>query len=166
MSNAQLTHVLNPETNRYVKVGSRAYERLVKSGDILPQFTKSEPLDEENEEVEIEPITIPVSQPVKIPIVKKRVARNKKVLNKKKSQPVVKTREKLIQNVIPQILPQARNINEDLSDEQVDRLLKKMLYNKLCVDESHKIKKKKRKPKSKRKKRYYSSSSESESESE
>jgi hypothetical protein len=99
--------IMNPQTNRFVKVGSQKHKRLIMEGVLLPEDDFSSKLKETCTDI---------------------------------------------------VESNSDAFTSDLSQDQIDTLLKKMLYEKLCIQP---IKKKKKK----KKKIVYPSSSESESES-
>lgn len=98
--------VLNPDTNRYIKVNSQKHKRLIKEGKLPPY--------------EPPPPPAPPS-------------------------PSRSARKKLARIATDVASENQRALTDDLSDSQMDALLKKMLYAKLC-GKPKKPKKKKKKP--------------------
>jgi hypothetical protein len=126
MSEVADLYVMNPKTSRYVKRSSRIGQRLLKSGAIKP--IKPKPPPEPEPVVEIPP------QPVEaIPQPNLR-----RMLTEASSEMIAENRSQL-------------ENTEDLSDKQVDKLLKKLLYEKLCVSKPSKSKARKAKLKAKKK---------------
>ena len=137
-------YCLNTRTCRYVKKGSPSYNKLVVSG-YFDETPKTEPIDGETKHVEtpIEPNVDP--------------------------EPDLK---KEIKPILQEIVRENKSEFVGLTQKQTDELLKKMLYEKLCLNKQQpkskkkekKIKKKKSKG-SQRYKVYTSSSSDSSSDS-
>jgi hypothetical protein len=119
------THILNPSTNRFVLVGSPKYKRLVKEGVIK----KPEPQPAPSRPPSPEPAQARPSQS--------------------------RSLKKEVMNVATNIVRDNRQDFVDLTQKQTDALLKRMLYEKLCVDKPSK--------KTHKKKRYDSSSDSSDS---
>ena len=134
--------VLNKRTNRFVKVGTPRYLRLLREGAVDPPPPPPSP------EASAEPPTAPV------PLAREPA--------------VAKPAAGLKAGVIEQATDIVRDNKEqflDLSQRQTDKLLRRMLYEKLCVgDKAKKNKKSKVKFKS-RKVAEESSSSSSEEDS-
>jgi hypothetical protein len=128
---------LNPRTNRYVKKGTAKWRELVREGVLKEERPKIKPITTEDESSEGEESDTPTPPPIKKELAKTSVA----VVRKNKSK------------------------FKDLNQKESDKLLRKLLYKKLCPpSKSHKVKLKKRqksKAKKKKKTRYYSSSSSS-----
>jgi len=138
--------VLNPKTNRLVKIGTQNYRRLVREGVIKPMEQPPEP--------KIEPPPEPIEPPPS-PIETQKF--NEDDYHAKMAQ------------TFQQIVKENESKLVDLSQKSCDVLLKKLLYQKLCVEEPKKKPKKVKKPKKAKKKKFkivQPSSSESESESE
>jgi hypothetical protein len=135
---------LNPRTNRYVKKGTAKWRELVREGVLKEERPKIKPITTEDESSEGEESDTPTPPPIKKELAKTSVA----VVRKNKSK------------------------FKDLNQKESDKLLRKLLYKKLCPpSKSHKVKLKRQKAKAKKKKkkkqsRYYSSSSSSSSSSE
>jgi hypothetical protein len=107
--------ILNPKTNRFVKVGGPKYNRLVKEGFIKPEAT-SEPLAEPTPEPEPKPVPEPVPKPVSVKAEMAKVAVD--LVKKHEAQFV------------------------DLSKKETDKLLRQLLLEKLCPKQDNKKKKK------------------------
>ncbi len=142
--------ILNPRTNRKVKIGSQMHRKAIKDGILSPDtlnqdtFTQSrllgaEPLIEKEITKETEPPNIPESFTVKQGVAElctNIIADNKSEFNK-------------------------------LNQHETNELLKKLLYEKLYINVPENIRKSKTKSKSKKEKpklklkKYYSSSSSS-----
>jgi hypothetical protein len=129
-------YVLNPKSQRYISRTSRLYEKLVKQGVIVEPVIKPTPPPEP-----VAPLVKPPS-----PLLLKR------------------SLAKVAVNVIAENRSQLAG-TKDLDDDQVDQLLKRLLYEKLCIK---KPKRAKSKAKAKKKKKVIvpSSSEEESSESE
>jgi hypothetical protein len=121
--------VLNPKTGYFIKRGSKLYKRLVKEGVIkeaptpapAPAVAEDQPAPEKKE--------------------------SSKTFNERDLQ--VKMAElttDMVANNVKQIIK-----SQKLSDEQYDMLLKKMLYEKLCLNDDTKTAKTKTKTKTKTK---------------
>jgi hypothetical protein len=111
--------ILNPKTNRFVKVGGPKYNRLVKEGFIKPEATP-EPLSETIVEPEAVPEAVPEPTHVPKPVsVKAEMAKVAVDLVKKNEAQFV-----------------------DLSKKETDKLLRKLLLEKLCPEKPKKKKKK------------------------
>ena len=137
--------VLNPQTNRFVRIGTQKYKRLVREGIITPidQAPTPEPTPEQISE------PTPVTPPVEIVAPDFDNNDFKKLMAEQFTQVVRENESKLV----------------DLSQKSCDQLLKKLLYQKLCVDKPEKKAKKSKKNKKKKFKIVEPSSSSSESES-
>lgn len=139
--------VINPQSNRFVKVGTQKYKRLVREGIIKP--IEQVPPQVPTPSPEPEPLHIETPSPEKTPKFNEDDYHTK--MRETFQQIVKENEEKLV----------------DLSQKQCDQLLKKLLYQKLCVDKPEE--KPKKKTKNKKKKNKFkivqppSSSSESES---
>ena len=148
-------YALNVKTGRYCKIGSRTYQRALKAGHINSDYT--EPTKITPEVAEPQPITPPpeVKTPPPSPPNNIKVQQFDQIQLKKL---MGETMTDIIQENKPQF--------KDLTQKQTDRMLKKLLYDKLMVEKkSKKVKAKKPKKKSKYKIREPSSSDESSSES-
>lgn len=109
--------VLNPITNRYIAVDSKVYNRLVKAGSIepvTPQIVTPEPIIQVPEtKIENVPKTVPV---VTAPPVKE-----------------------LLANELTDIVKEhKKKFAKELTQKQTDALLRKLLYDKLCVSKKKK----------------------------
>jgi hypothetical protein len=133
--------VLNKRTNRFVKVGTPRYLRLLREGAVDPPPPPPSP------EASAEPPAAPV------PLAREPAA--------------AKPATGLKAGVIEQATDIVRDNKEqflDLSQRQTDKLLRRMLYEKLCVgDKAKKNKKSKVKFKSRKVAEESSSSSEEDS---
>jgi hypothetical protein len=123
------THILNPSTNRFVLVGSSKYKRLVKEGVIKPHVPQ--------------PQTQPQPAPSRPP--------------SPESPPSTRSLKKELIKTTTDIVRDNRQDFVDLTQKQTDALLKRMLYEKLCIDKPNA----KKKTHKKHKKKYASSSSDS-----
>ena len=134
-----MSEIFNPNTKRYVKIGSPAHKRLVRAG-VLPA-----PIPETPPEPNPEALGIPIEF-------------NEKHLQTK----LAEISTDLIRDNLKTIVK-----SQKLSDKDLDILLKKMLYEKLCLGKNtDKTKPKETKEKKKKKKfKIVEPSSESESES-
>lgn len=162
-------YMKNPLTGYRIKVGGKRYKTLIIEGVIPhPKYgttdsaKKEPPLENipeqhtESEEEEEEE-----QKPLKLTRVN-----TKKPAKRKPAKRKPRVRKQLMEKVVPDVIERGkRDIPADLSDEQVDRLLKKMLYEKLVVKprDGGKTKKKSRR---KTRKVYTPPSSDSESSSE
>lgn len=149
-------YALNVKTGRYCKIGSRTYQRALKAGHINSDYT--EPTKITPEIAEPQPITPPVE--VKTP--PPSPTNNIKV-QKFDAAELKKLMGETMTDIIKENKPQFK----DLTQKQTDVMLKKLLYDKLMIDQkskkSKKVKAKKPKKKSKYKIREPSSSESSES---
>ena len=129
-----MSEVQNPLTKRYLKIGSPAHKRLVRSG-VLPPVEETPP----------EPSPAALGIPIEF---------NEKHLQTK----LAELSTDLIRDNLKTIVK-----SQKLSDKDMDILIKKMLYEKLCMkpDKPKETKEKKKKKKFK----IVEPSSESESES-
>ena len=136
--------VLNKRTNRFVKVGTPRYLRLLREGAVDPPPPAPPP---PSPEASAEPPAAPV------PLAREPA--------------VAKPAAGLKASVIEQATDIVRDNKEqflDLSQRQTDKLLRRMLYEKLCVgDKAKKNKKSKVKFKSRKVAEESSSSSEEDS---
>jgi hypothetical protein len=123
------THILNPSTNRFVLVGSPKYKRLVKEGVIKPHVPQTRP---------------PSPEPAQA-----------RPPSPKPAQATRSLKKELIKTTID-IVRDNRQDFVDLTQKQTDALLKRMLYEKLCIDKPNTKKTHKR-----NKKKYATSSSDS-----
>jgi hypothetical protein len=126
----------NPLSGRYISTSSRLYFKLIKNGTI-----KTEPV--------VEPVVPPEPEQV----------------GPEPQKPKPSLKKKLAKVAVDVIAENSGQLagTKDLTDEETDQLLRRMLYAKLCIEPS---KKKKPKPKPKRKKKVVlPSSSDEESES-
>ena len=110
--------VLNKRTNRMVKVGTQSYRNALRSGDIEPPKTV--------EAIEPEPVEEPEPEFSESKLQKK----------------LADISTNMIKDNMRQIVKAQK-----LTDTEMDDMLKKMLYKKLCIEEPKKkvqIKKKKK----------------------
>ena len=141
-------HCYNPATKRICRLDQAKTKKLIKLGVIvLPrdlEMPNESPEEVIKPEPEPEPEIIEPEEPAKVDI-----------------KPVLKKEMKTI-------IKENKSQFEGITQSQSDQLLKKLLYQKLCVDKPKEKEKKKEKPKKKTKfkLRKVISSSESESESE
>lgn len=141
-------HCYNPATKRICRLDQAKTKKLIKLGVIvLPrdlEMPNESPEEVIKPEPEPEPEIIEPEEPAKVDI-----------------KPVLKKELKTI-------IKENKNEFKNLTQKESDQLLKRMLYEKLCVDKQKEKEKKKEKPKKKTKfkLRKVISSSESESESE
>ena len=144
--------ILNPKSNRQVKVGSQSYRRLVREGIIKP-VQEVKPKEQEVEVVE------EVKQEVKQEV--KEVEYDEAKLQ----TALADLSTDIIKNNLTKVVEAQK-----LDDKQMDDMLRKMLYKKLCMDQpdkkakTKKTKAKKKKSKKPKFKVVEPSSSESESE--
>ena len=118
-----MTEILNPRTNRFVKVGSQGYKRLVRGGIIIP--VESAPIKQESAPIKQE--TTNLNEP------------DEPEFNETKLQTkLAEISTDMIQKNMKKIVK-----NQKLSDNELDMLLNKMLYKKLCLDEPKPVKSKK-----------------------
>ena len=145
-------YVMNPETNRIISKKTAKYKRLVKLGLIVedePKVEKIKPKEPIKQEPEPE---LPEPEP----------EFNESKLQEKLSE--ISTN--MIQTNLKKVVQ-----SQKLTDDQMDDMLKRMLYEKLCIKDPDEPKKspKKKEKKSKTKKAKFKvvepSSSDSESES-
>jgi len=109
--------VINPRTKRFVKVGSQSYKRLVREGIIVPEqlVTRQE---DNTQRLDSEPETEPEF--------------DESLLQKKMDNISTDMIQKNMKKIVKA---------QKLSDKDMDMLLKKMLYKKLCVEEKEPKKK-------------------------
>ena len=132
-----MSEIFNPNTKRYLKVGSPAYKRLVRAGVLPPPSPEAPP----------EPTPEALGIPIEF---------NEKHLQNK----LAEISTDLIRDNLKTIVK-----SQKLSDKDMDILIKKMLYEKLCI-KPDKTKPKETKEKKKKKKfKIVEPSSESDSES-
>ena len=107
---ADTTHVfvVNPKTGRPIQTSSRLYKRLVKQGVIKPVEVKEAEEPEQREERN------EVQSPVKKP---------------------QRLKSKLAGTLTDVIADNSDQFSQDLTQDETDALLKRMLYQKLCLDE-------------------------------
>ena len=149
------THVLNPQTNRMLKLTSKNCKRLIQLGIIQPpEIPVREPQEntKDSDGLKVSPSQLtPESNPEspKPPEVQEKELKSEVKAEMKK------------------IIKENKNEFKELTQKETDQLLKRMLFEKLCVNKPKK-EKKIAKPNPKKKKyklRKIESSSESESES-
>lgn len=141
-----MAEILNPKTNRFVKVGSQNYKRLVREGTIKA----FEPV-----ETSIKPTPTPHPTPNLTPEPEELAEEpfSESILQSKLAEISTTMIQKNIKKIVR---------CQKLSDHEMDLLIKKMLFKKLCVEELPKPTKDK-KLKKKSKFRLVEPSSESES---
>ena len=129
------THIVNPKTNRLIKIGSKQAIRLAKEGIItLPETAY---VIEEKQTIQ-EPAQSPCSR--------------REPDFKQEPQPVIiqpenSSKTKKIKKELKEIAQENKEKFVGISQEQSDELLKKMLYEKLFVNKPTSDKKKKKKKK-------------------
>lgn len=149
-------YAINPDTGRIISKTTAKYKKLVKLGKI----------DENEQKEQKEP-----KQPKQVEIVKEKVVETVKEQDLEPAFNEAKLQSKLADISTSMIKDNLKKVVESqkLSDAELDTMLKRMLYKKLCVEENKpKKKEKKEKPVKKTKKKAkfkVVSSSESESES-
>lgn len=119
-----MTEILNPKTNRFVKIGSQGYKRLVREG------------------------TIKAVEPVETPLIVKPTPPPEPEPEEPFSESILQTKlaeisTEMIQKNMKKIVK-----SQKLSDAEMDTLLRKMLYKRLCI-EPPPVKPEKKKKKSK-----------------
>lgn len=129
--------ILNPRTNRKLKIGSSSHLKAVAQG-ILPK--ESLEVKKEIINIDSEPIE---EQPTK---------------TKTNIDPRFNTNEGIAE-ICSNIIVKKKQDFKKLSQAETDRMIKELLYKKLCGDKS---KSKKSKVKVKKSKKHYSSGSDSE----
>ena len=119
--------ILNKRTNRMIKRGTQAYRNALKAGDLDLTEPTPPPTPEPEPEPEIEP--------------------EPETFDESKLQiKLVELSTDMIQKNMKKIVKAQK-----LSDQEMDSLIKKMLYQKLCIDEPEP---KKAKPKKAKKKSF------------
>lgn len=141
-------YAINPETGRIISKTTAKYKKLVKLGKI-----------DENEQKE-------QKEPKQVEIVKEKVVETVKEQDLEPAFDESKLQSKLADISTSMIKDNLKKVVESqkLSDDELDMMLKRMLYKKLCI-EKPKSKKPVKKKKTKKPKFKVVSSSESESES-
>ena len=129
---------LNRQTGRYVKFGSRTYVRGLKAGDIDPEPVKEPTVT--FEEPVIEPLEVPPPSP-------ESITRQDNVQIQQFDS--VDMKDKL-RSTMMELVEEQKAQFVGLSQKQNEALLRKMLYEKLCVTDK-KTKSKKTQPKKKKK---------------
>jgi len=152
---------LNKQTGRYVKFGSRTYVRGLKAGDIDPEPVKEHTVT--FEEPVIEPLEAPPPSP-------ESITRQDNVQIQQFDNTDMKDK---LRSTMMELVEEQKAQFVGLSQKQNEALLRKMLYEKLCVTDK-KVKKSKKTTSKKKKKSKFKlvepsssdedSSSESESE--
>ena len=132
--------ILNPRTQRFVKIGGVSYRKAIKNGDIIPPSMKNvKPVEQPahglrpplggvgDGEADVRRTRTPtVEQPDPIePIQHPEIEYDESRLQDKLSEMTKHT----IKTNFDQLA------NENLTDKQVDALLKKLLFQKLCIDQ-------------------------------
>lgn len=128
--------ILNPKSNRFVKVGTQKFKRLVAEGIIKPvgEIKQVEPVEQVTE---VKPVKVEQALPIK---------------------------EMLANELTDIVAEHKKQLTQELTQKQTEALLRKLLYERLCiVPKTKKEKPVKKKKKSKAKFRVVESSSESES---
>ena len=110
---------LNVRTGRYCKIGSRTYIRACKAGEIEVKQAET-----------VAPQVEPVPTPSPTPVVQK---------------PKLPEFEKKVAETCTDIVKEHPEKFAQLTQAQTDRLLRKMLYEKLCVEDKPEKKEKKSK---------------------
>jgi hypothetical protein len=148
-----MSYALNSETNRFVKVGSKTYIRLHKMGKIQNINEQSESPPEQSEQPELQP-----EQPEPV----------QKPLKPEPGPPQFDNIDfkALMAKTLTDVIHDRQKDFVDISQKQTDKLLKKLLYEKLCLEKPKKVKSKKSKSKKKFKIVEPSSESEDSEESE
>ena len=121
-----MSEILNPKTNRFVKIGSQGYKRLVREGTIQavePVETKAKPIPIKRE---LTPEPEPEFDEAKF---QSKLAEISTDMIQKNMKKIVK--------------------NQQLSDKELDMMLKKMLYKKLVLEQLKPLTKAVKKKKSK-----------------
>jgi predicted nucleic acid-binding protein len=153
MQKMQNGYALNPQTNRIIKKSTAMYRKLVKLGvisDVIEPLVAEEPSVEKVEKVE------------KVEVVKAEKVEKVEYDEKKLQLKLADLSTNLINENLQKIVK-----SQKLSDDEMNTLLKKMLYTKLCLDPPKPQKPQKTKKVKKSKfKLVEPSSSDSESESE
>lgn len=145
-------YAINPETGRIISKTTAKYKKLVKLGKI-----------DENEQKE-------QKEPKQVEIVKEKPVETVKEQDLEPAFDESRLQSKLADISTSMIKENLKKVVESqkLSDDELDMMLKRMLYKKLCIQENKPKKKEKKtekKKKSKKAKFKVVSSSESESES-
>jgi hypothetical protein len=123
---------MNPITNRIISKTTAKYRKLVKQGIIIEDIDVIEPPKVEPQKVEkiepkIEKVKIePVVKPQKEPI-------EPEYDESKLQSKLAEISTDLIQKNLKKIVK-----SQSLSDSEMDLLLRKMLYKKLCIDQPDK----------------------------
>jgi hypothetical protein len=118
--------IKNPLTNRMIHFGTPLYAKLVREGVIEPYAPAGQ-----NRRFDVPEVKTPPS-----------------VRNKRQSPlPIKRLQPKLTETLVETVADHRDQFNRDLTQEQTDRLLRKMLYEKLCIGEE---KESGKKPKPKR----------------
>lgn len=163
--------ILNPRTQRFVKIGGPSYRKAVKAGHIIPPSMKNvKPVEQP-----AHGLRPPLGGVGGTPTVEQPDPQIKPI-----QTPTIEYDEARLQTKLSEMTANAiqtnfdQLANENLTDKQIDKLLKKLLFQKLCIDQPTRKEKnpKKVKTKSKTKKKRFkvitpppSSSDQSESES-
>ena len=118
------THVLNPQTNRMLKLTSKNCKRLIQLGIIQPPEPQENTKDSDETKLVSSQLT-QEPEPPKPPEVPVREANRTSIEKELKKE--VKTEMKKIIN-------ENKNEFKELSQRETDALLKRMLFEKLCVN--------------------------------
>jgi hypothetical protein len=124
--------ILNPKTNRFVNIGTQKYKRLVAEGVLKHAEPNFSDADQK---------TLPTPN---------YSDADQKILPAPEPTPDFKI--KLMEVSTDLVKDNIKQFTPELSQAQTDRLLKQMLYKKLCLNE--KVKKPKSKDLKKKKKQY------------
>ena len=133
--------VLNPKTNRMVKVGTAAYKRAVREGHIKTEPTATTEDTSDDEEM---------LKPKQKPKQKSKSKQKPDSDSESSGYNEIDLKTRMSEISTDMIKSNMKKIvkSRQLTPDQLDVLLKKMLYKKLCVDDQKpKPKKPKKKPK-------------------
>jgi hypothetical protein len=119
--------VLNPQTGRFVKVGAQRHRRLVRMGILSAEVTEVGGIDESVFDTERSGVERSDELPPEPP----KLVRSRAI-------PPVKKR--LVHAATDVIKEQRHQFEAELTQKQTDELLKKLLYEKLCVSKPRKKK--------------------------
>lgn len=113
--------VLNPSTNRYIAIDSKVYNRMVKAGVIQPVapqiVTPPQPCNDVKESIKANVENVPL------------------ITNAVEEAPI----KKLLAHELTNIVAEHRaKFEKELTQKQSDKLLKQLLYEKLCVTKKSK----------------------------
>ena len=142
MSNTE--YRLNKKSGRYVKLGSRTYLRGVKSGDIDPEPT-------ENVETPSSPQSYSSSEPDEVPPPSPEITRPDNIKTQNFDNDEFKS---MMTKQFQQIIKENQASLVDLTQRQTATLLKRLLMQKLQLNDDKKTKKTTKKTKTKKKTRF------------